>query len=197
MRTPALAVALSLLPMLPVAAQEPPAPEPMLAAQPESAPAPRPRRPVEPIKVQVTVSRYEGEKKVLSLPNTILVNANQGAWSKLRMGFEVPVRVGTTDKDGKTPVTTHQYRNVGVNIDCRANTTGDGLYALEGNVEQSSLYTPAQREGAGLPDLPPFRTFSSAINATLRDGQSMTTATSTDPINGETVRIDVSLTVVR
>ena len=185
MRKPALVVALSLLSILPVAGQEP-------------APAPLPRRPVQPIKVQVTVSRYEGEKKVLSLPNTILVNAKQdGAWSKVRMGFEVPVRVGTTDKDGKTPVTTHQYRNVGVNIDCRANTTEDGRYALEGTVEQSSLYTPAQREGAGLPDLPLFRTFSSPINATLRDGQSMTTATATDPINGETVRIDVSLTVVR
>jgi Flp pilus assembly secretin CpaC len=153
---------------------------------------------VQPLKVQVTVSRFDGDKKVMSLPHTILVNASQErAWSKVRMGFEVPVRVGTTDKDGKSPAVTHQYRNVGVNIDCRASTTEDGRYALEGTVEQSSLYEPQVRAGTGPPDLPLFRTFSSPINATLRDGQSMTTATATDPVNGETVRIEVSLTVVR
>ena len=199
MRTSVLAVALSLLSLLTAAAQEAPAPLP----RPEGVPMPLPvavprQRVVQPLKVQVTVSRFDCDKKVMSLPSTILVNASQErAWTKMRMGFEVPVRVGTTEKDGKTPVVSHQYRNVGVNIDCRATTTEDGRYALEGNVEQSSLYEPPSRAGAGLPDLPLFRTFTSAINATLRDGQSMTTATATDPVNGETVRIEVSLTAVR
>lgn len=206
MRTPTLAVALSFLSLLPVAAQEAPPPEPTPAPRPSPRPvplpvplpAPQPRRSVEPLKVQVTVSRFEGDKKVSSLPNTLLVNANQDrTWTKLRMGFEVPVRVGTTDKESKTPVATHQYRNVGINIDCRAYTMDDGRYALEGTVEQSSLYTPAERTGTGLPDLPLFRTFSSAINATLRDGQSATIVAATDPVSGETVRIDVSLNVIR
>jgi Flp pilus assembly secretin CpaC len=200
MKTPVLVAVLTLSSLVPLPAQEAPSPEPPPSPRQEP-PAPPKRVSNEALKVLITVARFEGEKKVLSLPNTILVQSNNRNYTKLRMGFEVPVRTSgaSLDKEGKVAPGSgsYQYRNVGVNIDCRVSAQEDGRYQLEGNVEQSSLHTPGDRAGAGLPDVPLFRTLSSVINVTLRDGQSATLVAAADPVSGETVRIDVSLSVVR
>ena len=46
-------------------------------------------------------------------------------------------------------------------------------------------------------DLPFFRTFNTSFNALLRDGQTATHVAATDPVSGESVRIEVGVTVVR
>ena len=202
MRTPALAAALALT-LVPLSAQEPARPAPPAApapARPPAAPQPPPRPPSVPLKVQVTVSRLEGEKKTLSLPYTLVVRAPERDWGErtsLRMGIDVPVRMGplAPDKEGK-PSPAYQYRNVGTRIDCRA-LQQDDRYQLELTVEQSSLNNPSERAAAMIPDLPILRSFNSTFSALLRDGQSVTTVAATDPVSGENVRIDVSVTVVR
>ena len=199
MRTPTLAAVVSLLCLVPLVAQEP-APEP--APRPVPRPEPRPGRPAVPLKVQVTLSRFEGDKRASSLPYSLLVNASDRMWGErtsLRMGIEVPVRVGTppADKEGKLGPGSYQYRNVGTKIDCRANGMEDGRYLLDVTVEQSSLNSPADRSAANIPDLPLFRSFNSSFTAALRDGQSATTVAATDPVSGESVRIELSLIVVR
>jgi hypothetical protein len=212
MRIPALAVAVALT-LVPLSAQEPAPPAPPTVPTPVRPPAaPQPPTPAEgafrrpprppsvPLKVQVIVSRFEGEKKTLSLPYSLLVSAPEREWGErtsLRMGIDVPVRTGpaAADKEGK-PSPTYQYRTVGTRIDCRAFQMDD-RYQLELTVDQSSLNNPTERAAAPTSDTPILRTFSSTFSPGLRDGQSVTTVVAADPVSGENVRIEVSVNVVR
>jgi hypothetical protein len=180
--------------------------KPAEPAQPEAPPEPAaatrraPRPAPVPLKVQVTISRSEGDKKTLSLPYTLLVNAPERDWGErtsLRMGIDVPIRTGAMgpDKDGK-PAPSYQYRNIGTRIDCRASRFED-RYQLETTVEQSSLNNPSERASFGNPDVPIMRSFNTSFSASLRDGQTVTTVVAADPVSGESVRIEVSATAAR
>jgi hypothetical protein len=158
------------------------------------------------IRALIGLTRYQGEKKVASVPYTVLLTSDSRK-VRLRMGVEVPIAVATFAKEGDPkagPVTSFQYRNVGTNIDCWAEERGEGLYQLALTVENSSIYTATEsRTAVGLsdaglaPDRPLFRTFNVTLNPTLRDGQSVQTVASTDPVSGEVVKIDVTLSVVK
>src|SRR5216117_1658466 len=80
--------------------------------------------PIIPLKVQIVISRYQGEKKVSSLPYTLSVNANLNKTS-MRLGSQVPVistsftQATAENKDNK-PLQSYQYRQIGTNIDCAA-----------------------------------------------------------------------------
>lgn len=170
--------------------------------QPASAAAPvQSRKPLTPLKVQVVVSRYQGDKRISNLPYTLSVNANGGKVS-LRMGAQVPVPVAAAPAiDGKQmpamgPV---QYKDVGTNVDCFASTTDDGRFNVNIAIEDASVYTDGQTaQGAPrLDDVPAFRSFRSSMVLLLKDGQSMPLMTATDKISGEVVRVDVTLTVVK
>jgi hypothetical protein len=190
------------LPTPPPARPAPPAPPEVLPTPAEPGAPRRPPRPsAVPLKVQVTISRMEGDKKTLSLPYTLLVNAPEREWGErtsLRMGIEVPLRTGAMgpDKEGK-PAPSYQYRNVGTRIDCRANRTEADRYLLETTVEQSSVNNPSERASQGSPDVPIFRSFNTSFSANLKDGQSVTTVVAADPVSGESVRIEVSASAVR
>jgi type II/III secretion system protein len=176
--------------------------------EPKPSEAPRPATPrpsVVPtlLRVQIAISRHQGEKKIASVPSTLLVTTDNKKVS-LRMGVEVPIAV-TTGAVGQAgpPVTSFQYRNVGTNIDCRAADVAEGLFQLNLDVESSSVYTspsgsPAGAVGAGVAsERPFFRTFNVSLSPVLRDGQTVQAVASTDPITGEVVRIEASLTVVK
>ena len=172
--------------------------QPMEGEEQASA-APGPKKTITPLRLALTVSRYEGEKKVGSLPYVLQVTANdQGI--KLRMGVEVPVPVtlvASATSGGGSPTTSFQYRNVGANIDCRADSLEDGRFRLSLTFEQSSL--PARPEGKPTEshDLPLFRTFMSEVTLVLRDGQTTQYVAATDPVTGESARIEATLTVVK
>jgi hypothetical protein len=189
---------------MPSRAQDTPKPE---AAKTPEAATPRPRKAPTLLRVQIAISRYQAERKLASVPYTLLLTTDDRK-SRVRMGVEVPIAVASFAKaeDAKSgPVTSFQYRNVGTNIDCSADDrTGEGLYQLVLNVESSSIYTSSEsRTASGLneaglvPDRPLFRTFNVSLYPTLRDGQSVQTVASTDPVTGEVVKIDVSLNVVK
>jgi hypothetical protein len=201
----ALAVGVALAALaVPGRAQETTRPEAATA----QAVTPRPKKAPTLLRVQVTLARFQGERKVASSPYSMLVTTDMKG-VKLRMGVEVPISVASfSTVDGKpAPVTStsFQYRNVGTNIDCRADEIGDdGLYQLGLGVESSSIYTTTEsRTTAGLNETgvaterPLFRTFNVNLNPLLRDGQSVQTVASTDPVTGEIVKIDVTLNVVR
>lgn len=180
--------------------------------KPEAPPAPEARARFTPLRVQVVFSKYEGEKKVASLPYMLTCNAGEGRVAVLRMGIEVPVP--TTPKE--SAIVTYNYKNVGTNIDCRATgPENDGRYRLELNVEQSSIYSPAE-EGVkpaarekdaakpswGVTDTPLggaplFRSFRASFAPLLRDGQTVQYTAATDPVSGEVVKIDVTMTVLK
>ena len=111
-------------------AQEPkPAPEPQaLLAGRVQAKSPAPAIPLE---VQVVISRYQGEKKVSSLPYTLAVNSDN-INSQLTVGANIPVPVTTFSPAGgnTAPLMSYNYQNIGTNIDCRVTTAEDGRFEL-------------------------------------------------------------------
>jgi hypothetical protein len=155
------------------------------------------------LKVQVVISRYQGEKKIGSLPYTIGVVAN-GSKTSLRMGVDVPVIstvFGSASKDGTTapiPQASYNYRSVGTNIDCQADDAGGGYYKLQMTVQDSSVQLePAERPKPVMPNVPMFRSFNSSFQVLLRDGQTTQYTSATDPVNGEVTKIDVTLNVLK
>lgn len=175
------------------------------AAAPQEKSEPRdPTRVISPLSVRLTFVRSQGEKKVSSLPYTLICNANDRRSVKLRMGIEVPVMVAAGSKEGPPSI---QYKNVGTNIDCSAASADEGRFRLELTVEQSSVYSaveerirataPEVKPLAALSDHPVFRSFNTTFTPLLRDGQTAQYTAATDPVSGEVVRIDVTLSVVK
>ncbi|MGH9410796.1 MAG: hypothetical protein ACRD1V_15235 [Vicinamibacterales bacterium] len=154
------------------------------------------------VKVQVVISRYQGEKKLGSLPYVLGVLVN-GAKTSLRMGVDVPVTqtvFSSATKDGPATVPTksYSYRTVGTNIDCQAQSGPDGSYKLFITVTDSSVQLDSKDLGNGLaPDLPMFRSFNSSFQVLLRDGQSTQYTSATDPVSGELTKIDVTLNLAK
>lgn len=155
---------------------------------------------VTPMKVQVLVSRFQGEKKLSSLPYTLSVNA--GSHASLRMGAKVPVMMIMTANVPKDvpqggPI---QYQDVGTSIDCIVSTIqDDGRFRLEITIDDSSVYGegPSTTESKPAPGNPSFRSFRANDSMALRDGQTAQFTTATDKVSGEIVKVDVTLTVVK
>jgi hypothetical protein len=157
---------------------------------------------VTPLKVQVVLSRYQGEKKVSSMPYTLAFNVlgaapgGQGVGS-IRMGSKIPIRMLMMPViDGQKfptggPV---QYQDVGTNIDCRTIAFADGRFSVEVTVDDTSVYADESGKPA---DQPSFRSFRATNSMILRDGQSGQFTSAVDKVNGEVTKIDVTLTVVK
>jgi hypothetical protein len=180
---------------LPSRAQDAPKAEALKAL--ETIRPPERRAPGPMLRVQVVIARFKGENKIASLPYTFSVTV-EGRTARMRMGVDTPVAVTTAAADASKPATTSfQYRNVGTNIDCTARDAGDGRYLLQLAVENSSAYLGGPLADANASGSPLFRRFDTNIESVLRDGQTIQTIASTDPVTGEVVKIDVTLNVIR
>jgi hypothetical protein len=201
---PALLVLAALAFYVPVIAQEgKPEETPAAPTSTKRPPSPAPRHGfTTALRVVVTISRYEGEKKVSSLPYSLELVADH-AEAHVRMGVDLPVPVRfakksrptgeTPDGDDPSADLPTQYRNVGTNLDCHAEAAGDGRYRLALSVEQSSV--SASREGGEIrvSNMPLFRSFKWKGSLLLREGQTVQHVAATDPVTGESVRVDVAL----
>ena len=169
---------------LPLGAQEKPKPE-------------EPRKTLIPLKIQVVFTRFLDEKKVSSLPYTLTLNAG-GRPARLRMGLQVPVQTTVNN------TTTVAFKDAANNVDCSAESLDDGRFQLNCSIEQSSIYVgegarpigPAAPVGSLL-QTPVLRTFGSTVELLLRDGQMSQYTTATDPVSGELLKIEVTLTVIK
>ena len=153
--------------------------------------------PVTALKVQVVLSRYDGEKKLASMPYTLLVNAgDRDNRVTLRMGVALPVTgVGV---NGPT-ITVH---DIGTNMDCTASPTDDGRFRIGLAVNHSSVYETDQKHLQATIPRPGdsaqlVRSFTSSFSLLLRDRETGQSIAATDPVTGEVMRIDVTLTVVK
>jgi Bacterial type II and III secretion system protein len=179
-------------------------------AQDKTAPPPSPKALV-PLKVLIVVSRYQGEKKVSSLPYTLTVNANDRVTGplgqfeprmvQLRTGASIPVPSMAPPKESpmQGPVGPVQYKPIGINIDCTAQSTDDGRFRVDISIEDTSVYSEGQTaEGvAKMSDIPSFRTFQTSNTVILKDGQSSEFTAAADRISGEVTKIDITVTVVK
>jgi len=153
------------------------------------------------VKLQLVLSRYQGEKKVSSLPYTLMVNMDERnrntGRANLRLGTQVPIttmsRQGT---DANAPmVPTVQYRDVGTSIDCVAVGLDEGRYRLEITIEDSSIDTgPGNSADMSHPTFRSFRTQDAVV---LRDGQAAQSFTATDKVSGDVWKVDLTLSVVK
>jgi Flp pilus assembly secretin CpaC len=162
--------------------------------------------------VEVTISRYQGDKRISSLPYTVAASPDNQRHT-LRVGGEVPIPsttftpVGGPPKDavaggGDTklaPLTSYGYRSIGTNIDVVSSPLEDGRYRVGVTVEESSIYPPGEtaKSVTTVPGVPAFRSLRSQNTLVLRDGQSVEYTAATDRISGEVARISVKLTVVK
>lgn len=148
-----------------------------------------------PLRVQVVLSRYDGEKRLSSLPYTLWVNATRDRSNPviLRMGVQIPVP--TTTKEGTSSVT---FRNIGTNIDCEGRIMDDGRFRLTFGIEQSSIAPESPKSfHAGIPVGQMIRSFTTNFVLALRDGQTAQNTTATDPVNGEVLKVDVTMNVIK
>jgi hypothetical protein len=156
-----------------------------------------------PVDVEVVISRYQGEKKISSLPYFMAVNAGERAQpTKLRMGANVAVASSTFTPtvDGKpapNPLASYNYRDVGTNIDCSARPLGDGRFVVVVSVGERSLVQPPPTCNSVADCAPVIRNFEAENNLVLRDGQTRQFTAAADRITGEVVKVDVTLKVAK
>lgn len=156
-----------------------------------------------PLKVQILFTEMEGDKKVKSMPYT-MVFANANATNhgpdiaKLRVGSRVPLYTG---KDGGL-----QYIDIGTNLDCRADRLEDGRYSLRLSLErswvQADVQIPMEQSSStgGSPGQfkePVIGQYKIDAIMIAREGQPVESTSATDPITGRTLKIDLTLSVLK
>lgn len=149
-----------------------------------------------PLSVDVVVTRYQGEKKISSMPYMLAVNANklgQAGPALLRMGAKVPVPT----LDPAAPPGPVNYQDIGTNIDCSAKIV-EGGFELRISVSDTSVYANIQDDATPtVGKMPVFRSFQSTNTLVLKDGQSREFTAATDRVSGEVIRIGVVMKVVK
>ena len=137
------------------------------------------------------------------MPYVMAVNAN-GERGSLNMGAEVAIPNSTfapSDPSKPQPIVSFNYRPIGTAIICGAITTAEeGRFELNISVDDSSVYLKEDSVAASpaaVSNMPAFRSFKSRNTLLLRDGQTRQYTAATDRVSGETIRIDVTLKVVK
>jgi hypothetical protein len=156
---------------------------------------------ITPLKVQVVLAEYEGEKKVGSLPYAIHFTSREdrSRGGAIRMGVRIPVSVGSSEKGPQV-----QYVDVGTNIDCSAQLTEGNRYRVEVSVERSSIYTAGSSTAMDwkpgdqtLSSQPIMRQVRAVSDMIMRDGQTIESTLGTDPLTGHVWKAEVTLTVLK
>lgn len=154
--------------------------------------------------VEVTVNRYQGDKRLSSIPYVLAVTPDKER-ATLRVGGEIPIQrlANPSAKDQETtPPPSFGYRSIGTNIDVSAAPAADGRYRLAITLEETSVYADeSARSMSRAPavvasGLPAFRNLRVSNALILKDGQSLEFTAASDRISGEVARIAVKLTVV-
>jgi len=180
--------------VVPVAAQDPPAPVPApVQNRPNAATAPE-----QPLQVQIVIARYLNDKRVSSLPFSLSMSSAPGSKANVRMGgnVAVPSTVFTPQSgDGKaSPLTSYNFQQVGTNIDVSAVPSVDARLGLNVTISETTL--KAADPGSQL-NVPSTNNYQSSNTVFVKDGETAQFTAATDRISGEVVRIEVTAKVVK
>lgn len=153
------------------------------------------RKEIIPIRVQIVLAEYEGEKKISSLPYTLLLNADtpRGGKASIRMGLRVPITVSASESAKQ-----FQYLDVGTNLDGWAGKMEDGGFDLHLAVERSSVYSSAgaKSPGAGGTELsaqPVVQQFKTEFDVLVHEGQTLQSTLATEPVSGRITKVEVTV----
>jgi type II secretory pathway component GspD/PulD (secretin) len=162
----------------------------------------RPSGQLVPLKVSLVLSRYQGEKKISSVPYVLWVTANNPERTSLRMGNQIPVTSTVFGgKEGEKPMSSYTYKDVGTNIDCTSSTAADGYFKLNLTVTDSSVYFPDRTDptlstaATSVVGTAAFRSFNSSFFILIRDGQTVQYTSATDQVTGQVIKIDATVNV--
>ena len=90
------------------------------------------------------------------------------------------------------------YREIGTNIDVAVYSQTGQLFRVETTLEETSVYMGDKLgTGSSTTGPPSFRAFRTTNNVVLKDGQTTQVASAADPLTGDIVRVDLTLTVVK
>jgi len=151
-----------------------------------------------PLKISVTFTEFEGDRKVKSLPYILVVTADgKSPKSVVKMGSRVPVYTGK--EHGM------QYLDVGTNIDCQASRTKENKFDLRLSLERSwvegnvavRIDPGATSQASGQFAEPIVRQFRSDLSLTVGDGQTVESSFATDPLSGKVFKVEVSLHIMK
>ena len=150
------------------------------------------------LKVTVTISKWNGDKKISSAPFILMVvpsygerAAHDGDATTLQMGSEVPVP-STTVTEGKS-VPSVQYRTIGTNISSAARPLGGGAFNVYVAVQDTQL----DASTSGTNAFPRMQNFRASNRLTMRDGATVQFTVATDTVTGNVTKLDVTMTVVK
>lgn len=150
------------------------------------------------LRLDIVIAEYAGNKKISSLPYTMYTAATEKGVpgiSSLRLQVEVPVANGK-NLPGWHNMPTRTF------IDCRARSLNDGLYDLHISVSRTSLYSAGadDTEDAQIhtsPGAVVSRDLDTTFDVALRDGQTQEGTLATDPLTGHTLKVSVTLHVLK
>lgn len=145
-----------------------------------------------PLELEVVFTRFKGESKVSRLPFSLPLNSDNNM-AYVKMGLMVPLHVRT---DGGKGPSTIMFKDVVTRVHCKARPLSGARFALECGFDQDSVYDdresmPEKAEGG-----PVIRRFNSQTTLVLRDGETARHS-ATDPLSGEVLEVDATLTVVK
>ena len=203
------------------AVPQPPVP-PQTATPPAVAPTPQAPRPpaaarmpqppgmeVSGINVRVDVTLTDQDGVSAPTKKSISLTVAEHSRGSVRSGVTIPVPSTTftpaTTEGGATkqqPLTSFQYRDVGLSLDVQDVSVSGSLIRLRVAVE----YNPVDEKTASQEGLTPatsappsFARFSQSLTLTLEDGKPLVVAQSSDPVPGRnrTASLEVKATIVK
>ena len=156
------------------------------------------------LKLTVVISRFNGEKKVGSLPVLLMAVAGSapdrdGEQTQLQTGARVPVPSTTFSSEKAVPQTSYNYQQFGTNISASGRAIDATTYSVGLTVTDSQLLSdsPEQAQYAQGVRLPRYQSFTSSNRLILRDGQTVQYTAATDKTSGEVIKLDVTLNVIK
>jgi hypothetical protein len=138
------------------------------------------------VSVGVVISHYEGERKVSSVPYSVM--ARTGLQTNANMGVQVAV------PSNNGAVTYHQ---IGSNIAFTATAAGDDRYLLRLSVQESSVLPDKSTTVPSTSNVPAFAEFTVTSSVVIRDGETVQFTSGANPLTGQVTKIDISLKVLK
>jgi hypothetical protein len=153
-------------------------------ANPQQSPA------VIPAKLQIVLSRYQGEKRIATQPYTMLVTVD-GRPTNLAIGAEVPVPTGLDQT-----AFSYQMQRVGTDLQAAVVPSENAFQLTLTVTDRSHFINPKPEPGREkIGSIPTFRSLTTSSRAILANGETAQVISALDPASNETFRIDVTLTV--
>jgi hypothetical protein len=167
----------------------------LLAAAPGARAQDAPPKPPEESKapgkrllVRFQETRLRGESTTATRPYTVALHADAGS-AHVFVGLQVPITV--FEKDGPSNL----VKSAGVDAQVSVATLLDGRYRLDAKFEEDSLLaTGAGTEATTAGGNPILRAVKGQSTVTLREGETVPFASAVDPVTGDVVRVDLTVT---